>query len=563
LFALLAVSVQLGQGQRVPPSLKQQQEQLKQDYQNLANENAAIAEDAKTQIRQILARLGDQVTKYAVDLPLVLEDPMTFAVQHIEKVLGMSSVPIDPTSLAVRFGEKEAEKLLGVYEDSVRSGESDELRSALLHDVRDSLDLPGLLSGEIPKSLKTMVSDAVGAVLTDPDVWQGAIDNYAAKALRDRMTALQQQQQALDVRAALIKSEIIDASTTATITDLPVSPSLADLLRELDDTLADFPIHLDPLPETPSADGTNLDGAINHNTTNELGSKNPYLPDSLIPTADTNDSWAQGFQGLSQIAKLFHEPTSGNGVTPAMLAAMDAWLKQVTRSTAAANQALAAAANSSACQRICILYNKDGACAEYEYRSPAECSRLYSVFTGNWNSALNSSPPTLGSAPVSSSPVASQVSPQSNACHPPMFMGSNVLALASKYPSVAAVLQASTSPGCPLGWSRAQGTSAGAGAASVTPKAATVAPATAKNSPVPWTNGTSGQSTYADSLSIIRQAQSIQRVQPNNQGASAATVLTPGGITTEGVQSYTNTPGLGAQANKAETDSERASHKGK
>jgi hypothetical protein len=76
LIALLAVSLQLVWGQGVPPSLKQQQEQLKQDYQNLAVQNAAVAEDANAQIRQILTRLGDQVTKYAVDLPLALNDPL-------------------------------------------------------------------------------------------------------------------------------------------------------------------------------------------------------------------------------------------------------------------------------------------------------------------------------------------------------------------------------------------------------------------------------------------------------------------------------------------------------
>ena len=102
LEVILGASMQLANGQ-VPPSLRQQQEQILRERQNSAKEHIANADEAKAQIRGILTRLGEKVTYYLVDLPSAAVDPVGFAIELVRRRFGVSTVPSDPTSLSVQL----------------------------------------------------------------------------------------------------------------------------------------------------------------------------------------------------------------------------------------------------------------------------------------------------------------------------------------------------------------------------------------------------------------------------------------------------------------------------
>jgi hypothetical protein len=195
-------------------------------------------------------------------------------------------------------------------------------------------------------------------------------------------------------------------------------------LKDIEDYLANFPIHLDPMAENPAPDGTaagvangaELDKALNENMARMMDPDNPRLPDFRIQTApDDWKQWQDAFQNINQIAATFRPANTGHGVTPAMLAAMDAWVKGLAQLQNLMFQALAAAQNSPACKVIwpagADIFDNDNPAHAGHYSNAAECNRLYAVFRGYNNSFMGSAPPTLASGAhavaASSSPTAS------------------------------------------------------------------------------------------------------------------------------------------------------------
>jgi hypothetical protein len=232
-------------------------------------------------------------------------------------------------------------------------------------------------------------------------------------------------------------------------------PSLAaddPALKELEDYLANFPIHLQPLPENAdgtdvnnptgsNANGAELDKALNENITREMGADNPRLPEFLIhplnytcksgPCAldqwiaqsNQSDDWTRlqnAFQGMAQMANAFNPPHR-SPITPELLAAMDNWLKQLKQAQTLMFQALAAAQNSPACKVVNPtnggdaqggIFDNGNPVLFFHYANAAECNRLYGVFRGYQSSFMGSTPPSVTTAGTGANSTPNQSSPQ-------------------------------------------------------------------------------------------------------------------------------------------------------
>jgi len=123
-----------------------------------------------------------------------------------------------------------------------------------------------------------------------------------------------------------------------------------------------------------------------------------------VQESASNDwmKWQQAFQGVAQIANIVDPPKSP--ISAALLKALQAWVQQLQQLQAQMFQAMAAAANSPACQWICQTYNKDGSCAQYGYRSAGECNRLQAISRAAVAKFFGSSPPTLTAPAATTSP---------------------------------------------------------------------------------------------------------------------------------------------------------------
>ena len=209
-------------------------------------------------------------------------------------------------------------------------------------------------------------------------------------------------------------------------------------LRDIEDYLANFPIHLDPIPLGPdangngnnAANGAELDKALNENMTRMMGADNPYLPDLRIQAApDEWTQWQAAFQGMAQIGNAFNPPHR-SPITPELLASMDNWLKQLKQAQSLMFQALAAAGNSPACKVVNPtnggdgqggIFDNDNPVMFFHYANAAACNRLYAVFRGYNNAFMSSTPPpvTAGGTKAATASSAPAAQPKSTASGTP------------------------------------------------------------------------------------------------------------------------------------------------
>jgi hypothetical protein len=330
---------------------------------------------------------------------------------------------------------------------------------------------------KLAETLWTKITDLLPEKLhpsvLDPTIFEQLFDLKTLADLKQKAQTIDAIQERLAKMQTLIDSAQKELDAAKADGTPAILESDDQIVKDIDDWLANYPISLKPLPETPDGTditGTDLDKALNENMTKEMGADNTHLPDLLIHplnytcksgpcTLDEwitennqsrSDDWTRlqnAFQGLAQIANAF-DPPHRSPITPELLAAMDAWVKGLAQLQAQMFQALAAVGNSAACRTVAPSgkpaidgFDNDDPVHYFHWANIGECNRLYAVFTGYRNAFMGSTPP-----PVKAAGAGTNSAPNPS---PPQGKGSSGATTTTSASGTQANNSTSTSPNVP------------------------------------------------------------------------------------------------------------------